>query len=375
MGNRLRALIIEDAEDDVLLLLRHLYKGGYEVEHAHITNAEELRTALSSDDWDIAFSDWTMPGFGALQAIALIRDAGLGIPIIIISGTIGEEKAVEAMRRGAQDFILKDSPLRLIPAVERELIEASRRREQREMSERLQRSEDALRHAEKLSALGQIAAGISHDMRNILNPLSLHLQLIKRCITRGQMEEVLESVGEMEQALKRGLETLDRLRDFSRRRTSSNSKIETIELNRIAHEAIELSRPRMASSKRKMCTICEEFGQPPPISGYVSDVLTATVNLVVNAIDALKEGGTIHVRTGEKDGYAFLEVSDSGPGIPPDILQRIFEPFFTTKGEDGTGLGLAMVQACMNRHSGWVETKSEIGQGTTFKLFFPQRSV
>ncbi len=367
----LRALIIEDAEDDVELLLRHLHKGGYDVEHAHVTDASGLKEALSRGHWDIAFSDWTMPGFGALQAISVIREAGLEIPIIIISGTIGEEKAVEAMRTGAQDFVLKDSPARLVPAIERELLESRHRKEQRETRERLQRSEEALRHAEKLSALGQVAAGISHDMRNIINPLSLHLQLIKRSVTRGQLEDVLESVGEMEQVLKRGLETLDRLRDFSRRRTTAQSKVETFDLNRIVHEAIELGRPRMASARRRMCTINEEFGTPPQVSGYVSDVLTSIVNLVVNAIDALQEGGTITVRTGERSGYAFVEVSDNGPGIPAEIIDRVFEPFFTTKGDDGTGLGLAMVHACMQRHKGRVELKSAPKEATTFTLLFP----
>lgn len=375
MNKPLRALIIEDEGDDVALLLRHLKKGGYKVEYAHVADAKRLKEALSQGHWDIAFSDWTMPGFGALQAISIIRGAGLDIPIVIISGTIGEEKAVEAMRTGAQDFVLKDSPARLVPAVERELMEAQRRREQREMSERLQRSEDALRHAEKLSALGQIAAGISHDMRNIINPLSLHLQLIKRSITRGQMEDVLDSVGEMEQVLRRGLETLDRLRDFSRRRTTGKSKIEPFDLNSIVHEAVELGRPRMASARRKMCNIVEEFGDPLSISGHVSDVLTATVNLVVNAIDALQEGGTITVRTGQRDGFAFVEVSDNGPGIPPEICDRIFEPFFTTKGDDGTGLGLAMVHACMQRHGGRVELKSTPNTETTFSLLFPIQSV
>jgi len=365
----LRVLIVEDSEDDAELLVIDLHRAGYDITFERVEGAEAMTAALDREPWDVVISDWTVPSFGALPALKVVQAKGLDLPFIIMSGTIGEERAVEAMRAGAHDMILKDRRARLIPAVEREVAEARRRAEQRETKERLRASEETLRKTEKLRSLGKMAAGLSHDLKNICNPLSLHLQVVRRALKRGQTTDALESVDEMDQILKRALEMLERLRDFSRQ--APERKAEVVDLNHIAHEAAELAKPRMALEGRRVSVICEELGSPPPVLGHAGEIVSAVVNLVVNAIDALAEGGTITVRTGEEDGKAVVSVEDDGPGMPPDVQQRIFEPFFTTKGQEGTGLGLAMVFACMLRHGGTVTLKSAPGEGARFTLCFP----
>jgi signal transduction histidine kinase len=366
----LRILIVEDSQDDAELLLGELSRGGFAPDHERVEDAESMKAALDRGPWDIIISDWTVPGFGALPALEVAHATGLDVPFIIMSGTIGEERAVEAMRAGAHDMILKDRPGRLIPAVEREVAEARRRAEQRRTKEQLHASEEALRRTEKLRSLGQMAAGVSHDLKNICNPLSIHLQLVKRSLARGLVAGALESVAEMELVLKRALETLERLRDFSRQ--APESEAVELDVNRLAHEAAEIAKPRMATAgRRALCVIQEELGEPPRILGHTGEIVSAIVNIVVNAIDAIQDGGTITLRTGERDGGAFIEVNDDGPGMPPEVQQRVFEPFFTTKGQEGTGLGLAMVYACMQRHGGSVSLESAPGKGTTFTLWFP----
>lgn len=369
MKKALRVLIVEDSEDDAELLVIELRRAGYDITFERVEDAEAMSAALEREPWDVVISDWTVPSFGALPALKVAQAKGLDLPFIIMSGTIGEERAVEAMRAGAHDMILKDRRARLIPAVEREVAEAGRRAEQRETKEKLRASEETLRKTEKLRSLGKMAAGLSHDLKNICNPLSLHLQVIRRALKRGQTADALESVDEMEQVLKRAIEMLERLRDFSRQ--APERKAEVVDLNHIAHEATELAKPRMASGGRRTSVIREELGRPPPVLGHPGEIVSAVVNLVVNAIDALTEGGTITVRTGEEEGKAVVSVEDDGPGIPPDVQQRIFEPFFTTKGQEGTGLGLAMVFACMQRHGGTVTLKSAPGEGARFTLCFP----
>jgi signal transduction histidine kinase len=120
-----------------------------------------------------------------------------------------------------------------------------------------------------------------------------------------------------------------------------------------------------------MSHIDEEPGGPRCVMGRAGEIVSAVVNLVVNAIDAMPEGGRITLRTGESNGRAFIEVEDDGPGMPPEVQARVFEPFFTTKGAAGTGLGLAMVYACMERHGGSVSLTSTPGKGTKFTLWFP----
>lgn len=369
MKKPLRVLIVEDSEDDAELLGIELRRAGYDLTCERVEDAETMAAALDREPWDVVISDWTVPSFGAFPALKVVQEKELDVPFIIMSGTIGEERAVEAMRAGAHDMILKDRRARLIPAVEREVAEAQRRAEQRETKERLRASEEALRKTEKLRSLGKMAAGLSHDLKNVCNPLSLHLQVVRRALKRGQTTDALESVDEMDQILKRALEMLERLREFSRQ--APERKAQVVELNHIAHEAAELAKPRMASGGRKVSVIREELDRPPPVLGHSGEIVSAVVNLVVNAIDALAEGGTITVRTGEQDGTAVVSVEDDGPGMPPDVQQRIFEPFFTTKGQEGTGLGLAMVFACMQRHGGTVTLKSAPGEGAKFTLCFP----
>jgi signal transduction histidine kinase len=233
----------------------------------------------------------------------------------------------------------------------------------------LRASQEALARTEKLRALGQMAAGVSHDLKNMLNPLSLHLQFIDRAIDRGDTADVKDSVKEMKQVLTRGVQTVERLRDYSRQ--SPESRAEAINLDTLAHEASEIARPRMSARGGRLNRIKEELGSAPLVMGRSGEIVSALVNLIVNAIDAMPNGGTITLRTGQTETGSWVSVHDDGPGMPPDVERRVFEPFFTTKGEEGTGLGLAMVYACMQRHDGSVRLETVPGLGTTFTLSFP----
>jgi signal transduction histidine kinase len=114
-----------------------------------------------------------------------------------------------------------------------------------------------------------------------------------------------------------------------------------------------------------------ELGAPPPVLARPAELTTAVMNLVVNAFEAMPGGGRITIRTGAEDGRSWLSVEDTGPGMPPDVEQRVFEPFFTTKGDLGTGLGLAMVYACVTRHAGTISLTTAPGKGAKFLLQFP----
>jgi signal transduction histidine kinase len=233
----------------------------------------------------------------------------------------------------------------------------------------LHASRRVLEHTEKLRALGEMAAGVSHDLKNLLNPLSLHLQLLRRILKRGG-EGAEEAIAEMEGVVRRGVETVERLRAFSRQ--SPERPIEVVDLDALAHEAMELSRPRIASQRRaRGIRLAHERGGPPPIRARSSEVVTALLNLMVNSIDAMADGGTVTVSSGARNGGAWVRVTDDGPGIPPEIQAKIFEPFFTTKGEAGTGLGLAMVYACVRRGGGEVSLETAPGRGTSITLWFP----
>lgn len=233
----------------------------------------------------------------------------------------------------------------------------------------LKESQAILARGEKLRALGQMAAGISHDLKNILNPLSLHIQIATRALARGKTADLEESLEEMKQVVVRGVEAVERLRSYSRQ--SKESKTELVDLEKLAREAAGIAKPRMASIGRVL-KIVEDFHHPPAVMAVSGDLVSALVNLVVNAIDAsAKKGTTVTLRSGEDDGGTFIEIEDDGPGMPPEVEKSVFEPFFTTKGLDGTGLGLAMVYATVQRHGGKITLDTEVGRGTRFRLWFP----
>jgi PAS domain S-box-containing protein len=134
--------MVEDQENDAFLVLRALDRGGYDVTHRRVETATEMRDALAKERWDIVLSDFSVPGFGAVPALAVLKESGVDVPFVILSGSIGEETAVAALKAGADDFLLKNQLARFVPAVDRELREAESRRERR-------RAEEALRESER----------------------------------------------------------------------------------------------------------------------------------------------------------------------------------------------------------------------------------
>jgi signal transduction histidine kinase len=228
-------------------------------------------------------------------------------------------------------------------------------------------SQDALVRSEKFRALGQMSAGIAHDVKNLLNPLLLYTDHLRDAASN--RDEVVQVADHMDRILLRGLETVERLRAFSRQSTDESDAVPT-DLNAIVREAVQICKPRLG-----VMELVVELGSPPITVLRPADCVTAIVNLVFNSIDALQERGRIAIRTGLADGGAWVEVEDNGPGIPPEIRGRILEPFFTTKGDSGTGLGLPIVYAFTQRYGGHLEIGSEPGQGAKFRMWFPASSA
>ena len=139
MGIPLKVLIVEDSEDDLFLLLHELRKGGYSPEYLSVCTSEPMRKALASSEWDVVISDYNMPGFSALAALDLLKASGLDLPFILVSGKIGEDQAVAAMKAGAHDYVMKQNLSRLVPAIEREIRESGERRMRREAAPMMRR--------------------------------------------------------------------------------------------------------------------------------------------------------------------------------------------------------------------------------------------
>ncbi len=163
MGVPLHVLIVEDSEDDALLLVRELRRGGFEPAFERVDTPDALRAALGRQEWDILFADYSMPHFSGTAALALVRERGLDLPFIFVSGTIGEDTAVEAMRAGAQDYVTKGNLKRLLPAVERELQDARERRDRKRAEATLRVTQERLRQVTASSTAVLYATAVSGE--------------------------------------------------------------------------------------------------------------------------------------------------------------------------------------------------------------------
>lgn len=165
MGTPLKALIVEDSEDDLFLLLHELRKGGYSPEYLSVCTSEPMRKALASSEWDVVISDYNMPGFSALAALDLLKASGLDLPFILVSGKIGEDQAVAAMKAGAHDYVMKQNLSRLVPAIEREIRESGERRMRREAEVALNRQFKQFRTIfDAMSAVVYVADMNTHEI-------------------------------------------------------------------------------------------------------------------------------------------------------------------------------------------------------------------
>ena len=509
MTEALRVLLVEDSATDAKLIGYELRRGGRSVELQRVEEEGPLRTALQAHTWDIVLSDWSMPHFSALRALSVVRELMPQLPFIIVSGAIGEEAATEAMRAGANDFVLKDRMARLVPALERELREVESRQHSaaalrlsetqrhdaevrfralveknadlialiardgtiqymspavysilghgpdyyvgknwldvlqtddvgglreviarllassggsasvechvthadgsarwldttctnlldepsvaaivgnlRDVTERkrgeaaLRKTEEQLRQAQKMEAIGNLAGGVAHDFNNLLSVILGYSLLLAEDLTPSDPRRAdLEAIAAAGQ---HGVDLTRRLLAFSRQQilqpkiVNLNDVIAGLErmLRRLIGEDIELT---------VLAATGLDSVQVDP--GQIEQVV---MNLVVNSRDAMPDGGKLTIETGNVDldqayvdqhvgakagPHVMLAVTDTGQGMDRSVLDHMFEPFFTTKEKGkGTGLGLATVFGIVQQSGGNIWVYSEVGKGTTFKIYIP----
>jgi PAS domain S-box-containing protein len=484
-------LIIDDSDDDAVLIARQLTQAGLRISQVRADTAADLAAALTERLPDVVICDYNMPVFRAEEALEQVRAHDADIPFLLVSGQVGEEAAAAVMRAGARDFVLKDRLARLAPAVQRELHEATERRQRRRAEAALQQSEERfrllaehaqdvifryrlhpepameylspaveditgyppeqfyadpdlifrvvepadrpvleqswdspqpgtltvrvrhraggtswieqragavtdrdgcpvavegilrdvservaaersrtqleqqLRQSERLDSLGQLAGGIAHDFNNILAVISGYADLLRDELDDHACHADVQAI---EQAAARGSGLTRQLLIFSR---LEPSRPETLDLNTVAADMQRLLG-RTLGEDIELSTVLDPA--LPPITMDRSKLEQVLMNAVMNARAAMPSGGRLTIATGAEPGGDFvcLSITDTGCGMPPEVVARAFEPFFTTKGRGkGTGLGLATAYGVVADAGGTIVLESQPDRGTTVRVRLP----
>lgn len=499
MEKPLHILHLEDDPDYFDLVRTTLEQEGLHVEMVLADNYGDFVAALEKGAFDVILADYTLPTCNALQALEIVLQKRLDTPFLVVSGTIGEQAAIESLKRGATDYVLKHSPDRLVPAVRRAVQEAHERAHRKQAEAALRSSEllfhsvwensvdgmrltdengavvavnsafcnsvgmsreelegkpftaiyadsekpeqilekyrqnfrdrfverqverklalrnghsivleesnsfvelrgqpplllglfrdvtaekrleEELRQSQKMDGIGQLAGGVAHDFNNVLTVIHGHAAMLLAEATLS--DSATASAQQIIAAAERAAGLTRQLLAFSRRQVMQPQLLNMNEvvgnitkmLGRILGEDIALQ--------------VHYWAQPPMVRADAGMMEQVLLNLAVNARDAMPKGGQLAIKISAADidanhaaqraeartgSFVCLSVIDHGCGIAPENLRRVFEPFFTTKEVGkGTGLGLATVYGIVKQHQGWVEVTSDLGKGTTFRVYLP----
>ena len=240
----------------------------------------------------------------------------------------------------------------------------------------LRQTQQTVMQQERLRALGQIASGIAHDINNALSPAALYAQSMLAHQT-GLSERSREQLTVIQSAIDDVAQTVQRMRAFYLPRGMENT-LTPVDLNQVLRQVIDLTRARWSNIPQERGIVVhvesDLDADLPKILGAENEMRDGLTNLLLNAVDAMPDGGTITLRTRQvtRDHHVIVEVQDTGIGMSETTRSRCLEPFFTTKGERGTGLGLPSVFGMVQRHGGDFEIDSELGRGTTMRMIFPR---
>jgi len=379
-------LVIDDDSATLELLSVILPRHGYRVTTSR-TVAEGIKI-LDELHPELVLMEYILPDMDGMVALRLLRDQYPDTAVMMLAAKGNEEIAVRLMKAGASEYLIKPftkrAILKRIDAVLRmRSVEQSNRRLQfeqdqllkeietwnqdlqervQEKGEALQRAQAEIAQTEKLAALGYLAAGMAHEIRNPLNSIALFIQLLKQ----GNVDE--EQIDYLDKTLKE----VDRIDGIIRKLVQAANRSRTltsdVRIDRIIQSALDVFAPHIEARRTSVTLVCEQ--SPPPFKADPTEIEQIFTNLFINALEEMPSGGELKVQIDHLPEQITVFVSDTGGGIERKNLHSIFEPFFTTKPR-GTGIGLPVVRRIARLYHGDVTVDSTTAAGTTFKVVFP----
>ena len=404
-------LIIDDDDIDRIAIKRALKPKQHEIE---ITEAIDGKTGIAiaqEMSLDCIFLDYLLPDGDGLSILKEMRSLGIDYPVVMLTGQGDERLAVEIMKAGASDYLTKNtlSPeilsktLQHVSQIYQAELERERiQQEQTILIEKLKQAQNQLLQSEKMASIGQLAAGVAHEINNPVGFISSNISTLKTYLS--DIFSVLDAYKNLEEQSPAGkeLDDLQQLKskidlDFLKEDIENlvlESQDGLVRVKQIVqdlkdfshvdeaewqwadiHHGIDSTLNIVNSEIKYKAEVTKEYGSLPQVECLASQLNQVFMNLMVNAAHAIEERGTITIRTGtEENDKIWIEIQDTGKGITPEHINRIFDPFFTTKPiGQGTGLGLSLSYSIIQKHHGELSVTSALGEGTTFRICLPKQ--
>lgn len=389
-------ILVVDDELSVREAIRIILKNGYDV--TLVDSAEAGLDHLKLNDVDVVFLDILMPGMSGLEALKIIRASNRPPEVVIVTATRTVKNAVEAMRHGAFEYVTKPFDVDEIKLIAERGIEnrrlvlecaslkqqmeqekerfykqleekvCERTAELEEANVKLKETHEQLVRSEKLASLGELVAGVAHELNNKLLPVLAYAQLLKE---QDFPDGILRYIDTIEKSASGAASVVSSLLNFAR---PSSTTRDPVDLNVTMLDTLALLDYRIKASDVVVDVRLDD--QVPLTMADEKQIAQVFLNTINNAFQAMQPaGGKLTIRSIRKRNDIVFTISDTGCGIPEEHLLKIFDPFFSTKGSGGTGLGLSVSHGLIRAHHGEISVQSKEGKGTTFTIRLPITTV
>lgn len=404
-----RILIVDDEEP-----IRRLFASCLSEQYTCVTagDAQEALLRIISEPFALVLSDVQMPGLSGIELLRKLTEHFPDTAVVMVSGIDRTQRVLDAVRLGAYDYLIKPCDLGVLEltverALERRRLLRDGKRYKKDLEKQnkelarskaeLERLQAQIVHSEKMASIGQLAAGVAHELNNPAGFIYGNMEILRTCAAG--LERLLsfydnaplpESLTAQVKAIKEETDYEHSLEDLKSIITDCHSGAERIrdivqnlrlfsrldeaEFKKVnLHDGIE-STIRLLSQfyNSGRITLERDYTDLPLVDCYAGQLNQVWMNLFINAAQAISSEGKVRVATRRENDMAIVSISDTGEGILPEHLKKIFDPFFTTKrvGE-GTGLGLSITYGIIERHGGSINVESRPGEGTTFTVTLP----
>lgn len=380
-GNSIKILLIEDSPWDIKLF-KELLKEVKNIKF-NLKSADRLEIGLKKlkkEKFDVILVDLGLPDSNGMDTLNELLNQNMKVPIIVLTGLDDEAIGIKAVQSGAQDYLLKGEvdgnclARSMRYAIERKKMEEDLKKYTEQLEEKVKQRTNELIQAEKMASLGQLVAGVAHEVNNPLAYITLNTNIIEERIVelkeyydKEQALAILNEINNLLEIITKGVDRIATItRALKRFAIPNASEINKADLNQGIRDTLMI----LYNQFKDRINIHESYGKIPRINCNIGQLNQVFMNVLMNSSQAMEQGD-IWIKTLAIKNNINIEIKDNGSGIPDEIISKVFDPFFTTK-EDGTGLGLSLVYRIIEDHKGEIKVFSKEGKGTRILISLPK---